>query len=755
MDRDSRGGDHAHSGRRSAVLGDCRRRARFDVRLRWCRSARRWHGALRRRGGARRKRDRGWPFRREHHRREAHLLGQLASGFGSNGTATIAPGIARAVAIQSDGKVVVAGDDCSNPTYFCGTGGLVLARLNPDGALDSSFGAGGVVHTAGTMRALALALAPGGKIVVGGDIRAGNGFRQMVLARINSDGRSFDSSFGNGGLDVPPLGQDSAARGIAVQPNGKIVIGGSQGPGTQQAVNAFVARLDSDGGLDSSFGGISTPPGANTPWVYWYFHPVSGGNSVFNDAGLDPAGGIVAAGWDTQDLQRKALFARLTCSGQLQVGFGSGGVATVPSGSSGSGEPTGANSVGVVGGDRLVGAGRYLDSGLSDVGVWGLGTNGASAFATTTPTGADGRGLAIDSSGRILVAGADLSPSGVAQDGLVARYLGFGPPPGATNVCGGGATPQPPTVTTGDASDVGQSSATVSGTVNPNGEDTTYHFDYGTSTSYGQSTGSSGAGSGSAAVPATASLTGLDSGTTYHYRLVAANDAGTTPGGDRTFTTAGQPPPSSKARILATDSFLNRSGAAAKVYVGCLGDQGCSGKVVARSSGDGTVLAKKRSYHLGRNKGALFGAALTDVGDRRLRHARRGKLGMTIAVTNDSGTGKTEDGRLLGPDAKPRSAGASLDADRAFSKRSGKAKVWLGCLGVQRCEGKLRLVEDGTRVARADYSTPSNSARFVRLNLDSQATGELQRDGRLKLEARASNRNGAGASRKLVILRSG
>ena len=74
-DRDSRGGDHAHSGRRSAVLGDCRRRARFDVRLRWCRSARRWHGALRRRGGARRKRDRGWPFRREHHRREAHLLG--------------------------------------------------------------------------------------------------------------------------------------------------------------------------------------------------------------------------------------------------------------------------------------------------------------------------------------------------------------------------------------------------------------------------------------------------------------------------------------------------------------------------------------------------------------------------------------------------------------------------------------------------------------------------------------------------------
>ncbi len=514
--------------------------------------------------------------------------GQLASGFGSNGTATIAPGIARAVAIQSDGKVVVAGDDCSNPTYFCGTGGLVLARLNPDGALDSSFGAGGVVHTAGTMRALALALAPGGKIVVGGDIRAGNGFRQMVLARINSDGRSFDSSFGNGGLDVPPLGQDSAARGIAVQPNGKIVIGGSQGPGTQQAVNAFVARLDSDGGLDSSFGGISTPPGANTPGVYWYFHPVSGGNSVFNDAGLDPAGGIVAAGWDTQDLQRKALFARLTCSGQLQVGFGSGGVATVPSGSSGSGEPTGANSVGVVGGDRLVGAGRYLDSGLSDVGVWGLGTNGASAFATTTPTGADGRGLAIDSSGRILVAGADLSPSGVAQDGLVARYLGFGPPPGATNVCGGGATPQPPTVTTGDASDVGQSSATVSGTVDPNGQDTTYRFfrirdERGLRSEHQLA----GAGSGSAAVPVTASLTALDSDTTYHYRLVGSNSRRARPPvATRPHIHHDQwpaPAEKSKASCSRLTRSSNGSASAAKVYVGCLNGNGCSGSLAIRA----------------------------------------------------------------------------------------------------------------------------------------------------------------------------
>ncbi len=102
--------------------------------------------------------------------------------------------------------------------------------------------------------------------------------------------------------------------------------------------------------------------------------------------------------------------------------------------------------------------------------------------------------------------------------------------------------------------------------------------------------------------------------------------------------------------------FLNGSGAAAKVYVGCLGGQGCSGKIVVRAAKDGTVLAKRKSYSLGRNDGALLGAALTDDGTRRLRHARRGKLGVDIKVTNDSGQGKTVTGRLLGSDAKAREA---------------------------------------------------------------------------------------------------
>ena len=282
---------------------------------------------------------------------------------------------------------------------------------------------------------------------------------------------------------------------------------------------------------------------------------------------------------------------------------------------------------------------------------------------------------------------------------------------------------QPPTVTTGDASDVTDSSATVSGTVDPNGQDTTYHFDYGDERrATARAPARPAPGRGSAAVPVTASLTGLDPGTTYHYRLVAANASGTTPGGDRTFTTNGPPAEKSKARVLASDVFLNGSGSAAKVYVGCLGGNGCSGSLVIRARRDGTLLAKKGSYKLRRNRGTLIGAPLTDDGARRLRRSRSGALGVTVAVKNDSGQGKTVKGRLIGPDARLGKPHASLDADRAFATPAGKARVWLGCLGAHRCEGRLRLLEDGTRVARADYSAAADSAKLVGLNLDSQAT---------------------------------
>ena len=98
-----------------------------------------------------------------------------------------------------------------------------------------------------------------------------------------------------------------------------------------------------------------------------------------------------------------------------------------------------------------------------------------------------------------------------------------------------------PTVTTSAASSIAPTAATVNGTVNPNGLSTSWYFEYGTSTSYGTRTTAKSAGSGTSALKESASITKLKSSTVYHYRIVAANSAGTNAGADHTFSTAGPP----------------------------------------------------------------------------------------------------------------------------------------------------------------------------------------------------------------------
>lgn len=95
----------------------------------------------------------------------------------------------------------------------------------------------------------------------------------------------------------------------------------------------------------------------------------------------------------------------------------------------------------------------------------------------------------------------------------------------------------PPAVVTNAATGVTSSSATLNGTVNPESLATTYQFNWGLTTSYGNSTASASAGSGAVPVAETASLTGLLANTTYHYQIQATNSAGTSFGADQTFTT--------------------------------------------------------------------------------------------------------------------------------------------------------------------------------------------------------------------------
>jgi hypothetical protein len=91
-------------------------------------------------------------------------------------------------------------------------------------------------------------------------------------------------------------------------------------------------------------------------------------------------------------------------------------------------------------------------------------------------------------------------------------------------------------VTTKSATNVASSSATLNGTVDPHGLTTSVHFQYGTTTGYGSTTANHGS-SGNTYQNASANITTLSGSTTYHFRVVATNSAGTTYGSDKTFTT--------------------------------------------------------------------------------------------------------------------------------------------------------------------------------------------------------------------------
>jgi hypothetical protein len=126
-----------------------------------------------------------------------------------------------------------------------------------------------------------------------------------------------------------------------------------------------------------------------------------------------------------------------------------------------------------------------------------------------------------------------------------------------------GASSSPPTVTTSAATNVSDGGATLNGIVNPNGQQTSYAFQWGPTTGYGHETTLTSAGSGSTAQTVNAVLSGLSPGTAYHYRIIATNASGTSVGSDQSFKTGGTAPPPSTPPTASTGSAtnLNQSGA--------------------------------------------------------------------------------------------------------------------------------------------------------------------------------------------------
>jgi len=190
--------------------------------------------------------------------------GALDTSFGGDGKVTTLfakPGGASAVAIQADGKIVAAGTIGEESGQ---NGWFALARFLPSGSLDPSFGGGDGRGRRQFSRFFdrcnAVAIQPDGKIVVAGSRALGFTAGDMAVMRFNSDG-SLDTSFDGDGKQAIDLSTDpdsrssGEARGVVVQPDGRIVLGGAVFYGPPDFPRGFaLARLNADGSLDSTFG---------------------------------------------------------------------------------------------------------------------------------------------------------------------------------------------------------------------------------------------------------------------------------------------------------------------------------------------------------------------------------------------------------------------------------------------------------------------------------------------------------------------
>ena len=179
--------------------------------------------------------------------------GALDTDFGNKGTVTtesLGQSLANALAIQSDGKILLGGWSQRGIDTIVDFD-FALARYNSDGTLDQSFGDGGKTTTdfSGVDVAQAMAIQSDGKIVLAGRaLGSGQGF-DFAVARYNLNG-SLDMTFGAGGkVQTDFNAQDDRANAISIQRDGKIVVAGA----ASQKTFALV-RYDRNGGLDQAFG---------------------------------------------------------------------------------------------------------------------------------------------------------------------------------------------------------------------------------------------------------------------------------------------------------------------------------------------------------------------------------------------------------------------------------------------------------------------------------------------------------------------
>jgi uncharacterized delta-60 repeat protein len=264
--------------------------------------------------------------------------GQLDPTFAKRGFVTQHPGGGdwpTAIALQRNGKIVIAG------TW----GGFVTSRYDANGTLDRSFGDDGSVTTSFTSVDLpyAVAVQRDGKILVAGIAGYNHGPNgQFGLVRYRKNG-SLDPSFGNGGIVTTPFGTGNATvHSLALRPNGKIVATGTADSGNR--TDLAVAQYNADGSLDHSFarkGRVLIALGTSKGYT----------DLNLVGAALQPNGKLVAVGTaGCYFCGASADLTRFNPNGSLDPRFGVGGEVV----SSLRGETAGATAVAIAPDGKIV-----------------------------------------------------------------------------------------------------------------------------------------------------------------------------------------------------------------------------------------------------------------------------------------------------------------------------------------------------------------------------------------------------------------